>query len=114
VKLIKAIIRPDKLEELKEVLSSENVTGMTVTDVRGHGRQKGHKAIYRGTEYNVTLLPKVMVDIAIPDDQVEEVAKAIMAAVRTGEIGDGRLFILPVEDSYNIRTGERDGISAYV
>jgi nitrogen regulatory protein PII len=114
VKLIKAIIRPDKLEELKEVLSSQNVTGMTVTDVRGHGRQKGHKAIYRGTEYNITLLPKVMVDIAIPDDQVEELIKTIIAAARTGEIGDGRIFVLPVEDSYNIRTGERDAVPAYV
>ena len=113
MKLIKAIIRPDKLEDVKEALSSQNVAGMTVTEVRGHGRQKGHRAIYRGTEYNITLLPKMMVDIAIPDDQVDNVLKTIIVAARTGEIGDGRIFILPVEESYNIRTGERDSVPAY-
>jgi nitrogen regulatory protein P-II 1 len=110
VKLIKAIVRPNKLEELKEALALQSVTGLTVTEVRGYGRQKGHKAIYRGTEYNVTLLPKVMVDIAISDDQVEDVLKTIMSTARTGEIGDGRIFVLPVEDGYNIRTGERDAV----
>jgi len=79
-----------------------------VTEVRGHGRQKGHTAIYRGKEYNVSLLPKVEVEVVVQDAVVEDVIKAIVAAARTGEIGDGRVFIIPVEHSYNIRTGEKD------
>ena len=85
-----------------------NISGMTVTEVRGHGRQKGHTAIYRGKEYSVTLLPKVQIEVVVPDDVVEEVIQTIIAAARTGEIGDGRVFVLPVEHGYNIRTGERD------
>ena len=108
MKLIKANIRPNKLEEVKDALTRLNVTGMTVTEVRGHGRQKGHKAIYRGTEYSVTLLPKIMIDIVIPDELAEETIKTIIETARTGEIGDGRVFQLPVEQGYNIRTGERD------
>src|SRR5881397_4245244 len=108
MKLIKAIIRPDKLEDVKEVLASLNVTGMTVTEVRGHGRQKGHKAIYRGTEYNVTLLPKIMIELVIPDEMLDDTIKTIIETARTGEIGDGRVFVLPMEQGYNIRTGERD------
>jgi nitrogen regulatory protein PII len=81
---------------------------MTVTEVRGHGRQKGHTAIYRGKEYDVTLLPKVSIEVVVSDDVAEEVIQAIIRAARTGEIGDGRVFVLPVEHSYNIRTGERD------
>jgi nitrogen regulatory protein PII len=81
---------------------------MTVTEVRGHGRQKGHTAIYRGKEYNVSLLPKVEIEVVVQDAVVEDVIKTIMAAARTGEIGDGRVFVLPAEHSYNIRTGEKD------
>jgi nitrogen regulatory protein PII len=108
MKLLKAIIRPEKLEQVKDALTELHLTGMTVTEVRGHGRQKGHKAIYRGTEYSVTLLPKVMLDLVIPDERVDEVLKKIIATARTGEIGDGRVFVLNVDDGYNVRTGERD------
>jgi nitrogen regulatory protein PII len=108
MKMIKAIIRPNKLEEVKDALTALNVTGMTVTEVRGHGRQKCHKAVYRGAEYSVTLLPKIMIDLVLTDDKVEEALKTIISTARTGEIGDGRVFVLPVEHGYNIRTGERD------
>ena len=108
MKLIKAIIRHEKMEEVKEALTKVNVTGMTVTEVRGHGRQKGHKAIYRGTEYSITLLPKSMIETVVSDDLAEGVVKTIIETARTGEIGDGRVFVLPVEHSYNVRTGERD------
>ena len=107
MKLLKSIIRPDKLEQVKDALALVNVTGMTVTEVRGHGRQKGQKAVYRGTEYSVTLLPKVMLELVVPDERCETI-KAIITAARTGEIGDGRVFVLPIEDGYNVRTGERD------
>ena len=108
MKLLKAIIRPNKLEDIKDALAKLHISGLTVTEVRGHGRQKGHTAIYRGTEYNVTLLPKIMIDLVLPDDMVDETIKTIIETGRTGEIGDGRVFVLPVEDGYNIRTGERD------
>ena len=108
MKLIKAIVRPNKLEEVKDALTKLNIAGMTVTEVRGHGRQKGHKAVYRGTEYNVTLLPKIMIELVIQDEVAEDVIKTIISTARTGEIGDGRVFVLPVEQGYNIRTGERD------
>jgi nitrogen regulatory protein P-II 1 len=108
MKLLKSIIRPDKLEQVKDALALVNVTGMTVTEVRGHGRQKGQKAVYRGTEYSVTLLPKIMLELVVPDERCDETIKAIITAARTGEIGDGRVFVLPIEDGYNVRTGERD------
>ena len=108
MKLVKCIIRPNKVEEVREALSQVNVSGMTVSEVRGHGRQKGHKAIYRGREYSVTLLPKMMIDLVLPDDQVDEVLKVVIEADSTGEIGDGRIFVLPVDEGYNIRTGEKD------
>jgi nitrogen regulatory protein PII len=108
MKLIKAIIRPNKLEEVKDALTKLSIAGMTVTEVRGHGRQKGHKAVYRGTEYSVTLLPKIMIELVIPDEVVDDVIKAIIETARTGEIGDGRVFVIPIEQGYNIRTGERD------
>jgi nitrogen regulatory protein PII len=108
MKLLKSIIRPDKLEQVKDALTQLHVTGMTVTEVRGHGRQKGHKAVYRGTEYSVTLLPKTMLELVVPDERSEEIIRAIITAARTGEIGDGRVFVLPIEDGYNVRTGERD------
>jgi len=108
MKLIKTIIRPTKVDDVREALEKINIPGMTVTEVRGHGRQKGQTAIYRGKEYNVSLLPKVEIEVVVEDQVVEDVIKAIIAAARTGEIGDGRLFVLPVEAGYNIRTGERD------
>ena len=108
MKLVKSIIRPDKLEDVKAMLTQLSVTGMTVTEVRGHGRQKGHKALYRGTEYSVTLLPKVMLELVVPDERVAEIIQTIVTTARTGEIGDGRVFVLNVEDGYNVRTGERD------
>lgn len=108
MKLVKAIIRPNKLEEVKDALTRLSISGMTVTEVRGHGRQKGHKAIYRGTEYSVTLLPKIMIELVIPDEMVDDTIKTIIQTARTGEIGDGRVFVLPLEQGYNIRTGERD------
>jgi nitrogen regulatory protein PII len=108
MKLIKAIVRPDKVDEVRDALEKIKVSGMTVTDVRGHGRQKGHTAVYRGKEYSVTLLPKVEIEVVVPDEAVDEVIKTIIASARTGEIGDGRVFVLPVEHSYKIRTGEKD------
>ena len=108
MKLIKAIIRPNKVDEVKAALEKVQVSGMTVTEVRGHGKQKGHTAIYRGQEYQVSLLPKMQIDIVIPDQMAGEVITAIIESARTGEIGDGRVFVLPVEESYKIRTGERE------
>ena len=108
MKLVKSIVRPNKVDDVRAALEKLNLGGMTVTEVRGHGRQKGHTAIYRGKEYDVTLLPKVSIEVVVRDDVAEEVIQAIIGAARTGEIGDGRVFVLPVEHSYNIRTGERD------
>ena len=109
MKLIKAIVRPNMVDNIKDALGKMNIAGMTVTEVRGHGRQKGHKAIYRGREYEVNLLPKTMIEIVIPDQQVDAVLRIVMETARTGDIGDGRIFVLPVEEGHNIRTGERDG-----
>jgi nitrogen regulatory protein PII len=106
MKLIKAIVRPNKVEEVSDALQKIGISGLTVTEVRGHGKQKGHTAIYRGKEYNVNLLPKMGIDVVVEDDIVNEAIKAIIQAARTGEIGDGRVFVLPVEQSYRIRTGE--------
>ena len=106
MKLIKAIVRPNKVDEVKDALSKLGVAGMTVTEVRGHGKQKGHTAIYRGKEYAVSLLPKMELEVVVPDAIADEVVKAVMTAGRTGEIGDGRVFVLPVGESYRIRTGE--------
>ena len=106
--LIKAIIRPDKVDPVKDALSKLGVSGMTVTEVRGHGKQKGHTAIYRGQEYQVSLLPKMEIEIVVADDLVDGSVKAIIDAARTGEIGDGRIFLIPILHSYRIRTGEVD------
>ena len=92
MKLIKAIVRPNKVDDVKDALGKLNISGMTVTEVRGHGKQKGHTAIYRGKEYNVSLLPKMEIETVVSDDVVDEVVKAIIGAARTGEIGDGRLL----------------------
>ena len=106
MKMIKAVIRPDRVDVVKEALSHIGVSGMTISEARGHGRQKGHTAIYRGQEYQVSLLPKMQVDVVVSDDVAEDVIMTIMKAARTGEIGDGRIFVLPVSHSYKIRTGE--------
>jgi nitrogen regulatory protein PII len=108
MKLIKSIVRPNKVDEVKDALAKLNISGMTVTEVRGHGKQKGHTAIYRGKEYNVSLLPKMEIEIVVPDAIVDDAIKAIVAAARTGEIGDGRVFVFPVLESYRIRTGEKE------
>ena len=108
MKLIKSIVRPNRVDQVKDALAGLNVSGMTVTEVRGHGKQKGHTAIYRGKEYNVSLLPKMEVEVVVPDSLVDEAVQAISAAARTGEIGDGRVFVFPVLESYRIRTGEKD------
>jgi len=108
MKLLKVIIRPNKLDDVKDALAKLNIAGMTVTEVRGHGNQKGHTAIYRGQEYNVSLLPKIEIEVVVADAIADDAIKAIVQAARTGEIGDGRVFVLPVEASYKIRTGEVD------
>src|SRR5205085_3841721 len=100
MKLIKAIVRPNKVDEVKDALTKMGIAGMTVTEVRGHGKQKGHTAIYRGKEYNVSLLPKMQIEVVVDDGAVDEAIKAIISSARTGEIGDGRVFVLPVEQSY--------------
>ena len=107
---IKSIVRPDKVDDVKEALSKLSVSGMTVTEVRGPGKQKGHTAVYRGKDYQVTLLPKLQIETVVPDDIVDAVVQAIIAAAHTGEIGDGRVFVTPVTRSYRIRTGEQEGI----
>ena len=103
-----SIVRPNKVDDVREALEKLNVAGLTVTDVRGHGRQKGHTAVYRGKEYSVSLIPKVEIDVVVPNDLAEAVISAIVESARTGEIGDGRVFVFPAEQGYNIRTGERD------
>jgi nitrogen regulatory protein PII len=106
--LLKAIVRPHKVENVKEALGQLGVSGMTVTEVRGHGKQKGHTAIYRGQEYAVDLLPKMQIEVVVENSLSEQIVKAIIQAARTGEIGDGRVFLIPVTHSYKIRTGEVD------
>ena len=108
MKLIRCIVRPNKVDDVKDALEKVSVSGMTVTEVRGHGKLKGHTAIYRGQEYQVSLLPKMEIDVVVPDNIVDEAVRAIITAARTGEIGDGRVFVSPVLESYRIRTGERE------
>jgi nitrogen regulatory protein PII len=107
MKMITAIIRPSKLDEIKSTLSEMGVTGLTITEVRGHGRQKGHKELFRGKEYLVDLVPKVRLEIAVSDAKVEGVVATIEKAARTGEVGDGKVFIMDLENCVRIRTGER-------
>jgi nitrogen regulatory protein P-II 2 len=106
MKLIKAIIKPFKLDDVREALSEIGIQGITVSEVKGFGRQKGHTELYRGAEYVVDFLPKVKVETAVADDQVEGVIEAIKKAANTGKIGDGKIFVLPVEQAIRIRTGE--------
>ena len=108
MKVIKAVVRPNKVKAIKDALTACHVAGMTVIEVRGHGHQRGHSAVYRGREYEVSLLRKRKTETVVPDDQVEDVMEAVMSAARTGETRDGRVFVIPVEENRNIRTGERD------
>ena len=107
MKLIIAIIKPFKLEEVKEALAGIGIEGMTVTEVKGFGRQKGHTEIYRGSEYTVDFLPKVKIEIAVRDDIVSKVVDTVVKTARTGKIGDGKVFVVPVDDVIRIRTDER-------
>ena len=107
MKLIIAIIKPFKLDEVKEALSKVGVDGMTVTEVKGFGRQKGHTEIYRGSEYTVDFLPKVKIEIAVTDELLKPAVTAISSGAKTGKIGDGKIFVLPLEDVLRIRTDER-------
>jgi nitrogen regulatory protein P-II 2 len=106
MKLVIAIIKPFKLDEVREALTNLGVHGMTVTEVKGYGRQKGHMEIYRGAEYAVNFLPKVRIEVAVASEQVDRVMDAISTAAKTGQIGDGKIFVTPVEQAVRIRTGE--------
>jgi nitrogen regulatory protein P-II 2 len=108
MKIIMAVIKPFKLEEVRDALTAIGVQGMTVTEVKGYGRQKGHTEIYRGAEYAVSFLPKVKIEVAVASDQVTKTVEAITAAAKTGQIGDGKIFILGIESAMRIRTGETD------
>jgi nitrogen regulatory protein P-II 2 len=108
MKIVMAIIKPFKLEEVRDALTSIGVHGLTVTEVKGYGRQKGHTEIYRGAEYAVSFLPKLKIEVAVAADLVGNVVDAIAAAARTGQIGDGKIFVLPLEKAVRIRTGETD------
>src|SRR5438046_516114 len=108
MKLVTAIIKPFKLEEVRSALTDLGLQGMTVTEVKGYGRQKGHTEIYRGAEYAVSFLPKVKIEVAVATDQVDRTVDAITAAAKTGQIGDGKIFVLGLENAVRIRTGETD------
>ncbi len=107
MKLVEAIIKPFKLDEVKEALNGIGIQGITVWEVKGFGRQKGHTELYRGAEYVVDFLPKIKIQVVIPDDLVDKVLDSIQSAASTGRIGDGKIFVLPVEDAIRIRTGEK-------
>jgi nitrogen regulatory protein P-II 2 len=108
MKLVSAIIKPFKLDDVRDALTQLGVSGMTVTEVKGYGRQKGHKEIYRGAEYVVNFLPKLRVDVAVAADQVDKVVAAIGSAAKTGQIGDGKIFVTGLDHAVRIRTGETD------
>jgi nitrogen regulatory protein P-II 2 len=108
MKIIMAVIKPFKLDEVRDALTAIGVHGMTVTEVKGYGRQKGHTEIYRGAEYAVSFLPKVKIEVAVSTDQVEKTVDAITTAAKTGQIGDGKIFLLNLENAVRIRTGETD------
>jgi nitrogen regulatory protein P-II 1 len=107
MKKIEAIIQPFKLDDVKEALKGIGIDGMTITEVRGHGRQKGHKEVYRGQEYNVDLLPKVKVELVVPSGRYEEIIKTLISAARTGKIGDGKIFVYDVAEAIRIRNDDR-------
>jgi len=108
VKLITALIKPFKLDEVRDALAEAGVRGLTVSEVKGFGRQKGHTELYRGAEYAVDFLPKLKLEVALPEDRVDAAVEAIVAAARTGKIGDGKIFVTPVDRVIRIRTGEAD------
>jgi len=108
MKIVMAVIKPFKLEEVRDALTALGVHGLTVTEVKGYGRQKGHTEIYRGAEYAVSFLPKLKIEVAVPSDLVSQVIDAITAAARTGQIGDGKIFVTSLEKAVRIRTGETD------
>ena len=108
MKLVTAVIKPFKLEEVRDALTSIGVQGLTVTEVKGYGRQKGHTEIYRGAEYAVSFLPKIKIEVAVATNQVEKVIAAITAAAKTGQIGDGKIFVVALDHAVRIRTGETD------
>ena len=108
---IEAIVQPFKLEDVKAALKEIGIDGMTITEVRGHGRQKGHKEVYRGQEYNVDLLPKTKFEMVVPSDRAEEVVRAIVGAARTGKIGDGKIFLYEVGDAVRIRNSDRGDLA---
>ncbi|GBD02926.1 Nitrogen regulatory protein P-II [bacterium HR19] len=107
MKKIEAIIKPFKLDDVKDALTSIGISGMTITEVRGFGRQKGHTELYRGAEYVVDFLPKIKIEIIVPDDMVDKVVKTIIESAKTGKVGDGKIFIYPIEEAIRIRTGEK-------
>jgi nitrogen regulatory protein P-II 1 len=107
VKKVEAIIKPFKLEEVKEALSNVGIKGLTVIEVKGFGRQKGHKELYRGAEYEIEFLPKVKLEVIVPESELENVVEAIVSSARTGRLGDGKVFVSPIEEVVRIRTGER-------
>ena len=108
MKIVMAIIKPFKLDEVREALTSVGIEGLTVTEVKGYGRQKGHTEIYRGAEYAVSFLPKIKVEVAVASDLVDKAVAAIAGSARTGQIGDGKVFVMPIEHAVRIRTGETD------
>ena len=108
MKIVMAVIKPFKLDEVRDALTGVGVHGLTVTEVKGYGRQKGHTEIYRGTEYAVNFLPKVKIEVAVDVGQVDKVVEAITAAAKTGQIGDGKIFVFPLDHAVRIRTGETD------
>ena len=108
MKLIIAVIKPFKLDDVREALNRLGVSGMTVSEVKGYGRQKGHTEIYRGAEYVVNFLPKVRIEVAVPANGTDKAVEAICAAARTGQIGDGKIFVIPIDHALRIRTGETD------
>jgi nitrogen regulatory protein P-II 2 len=108
MKIVMAIIKPFKLDEVRDALTAAGVHGLTVTEVKGYGRQKGHTEIYRGTEYAVNFLPKIKIEVAVPSDQVDKVVDAITGAAKTGQIGDGKIFVYDIDHAVRIRTGETD------
>jgi nitrogen regulatory protein P-II 2 len=108
MKIVMAVIKPFKLDEVRDALTAIGVHGMTVTEVKGYGRQKGHTEIYRGTEYAVSFLPKLKVEVAVPSEMVSKVIDAITAAAKTGQIGDGKIFVFGIDSAVRIRTGETD------
>ena len=111
MKLIKAIVRPNKLEEVKDALTKLNISGMTVSEVRGHGRQKGHTETYRGREYDIFLLPKLRIELVVPDDRVDKIVDVISESAATGEIGDGKIFLYAAQDAIRIRNRQRGDVA---